>query len=146
MSRDMSGFRYQSIAEALRARIGVGDFPGGGLLPSESELSSAYGASRVTVRKALEALRDEGLIDSRQGFGWFVAADPLRQTLVGLGTIEAQLAAGGVTPERRILDFGFVKSPKAVQKILGVHTVLQVRRLNLAYRERAQARTPLGNL
>lgn len=132
MARDTSGFRYQSIAEALRSRIAATEFPGGGLLPSESELSSVYDASRVTVRKALDALRDEGLIDSRQGFGWFVAADPLRQTLVGLGTIEAQLAESGVTPERRILDFGFVRATKAVQKILGVPMVLQVRRLNLA--------------
>jgi GntR family transcriptional regulator len=38
------------------------------LLPSEAELSSEFSVSRVTVRKALEMLRDEGLVDSRQGF------------------------------------------------------------------------------
>ena len=39
-------------------------------------VARATRASRVTVRKALELLRDEGLVDARQGFGWFVAADP----------------------------------------------------------------------
>ena len=102
------------------------------VLASESELSSEFGVSRVTVRRALELLRDEGLIDARQGFGWFAAVDPLRQTLARLGTIEGQLAEEGVSSERRILDFGFVAAPPRVRQVLGAKTVLEVRRLNLA--------------
>lgn len=109
-----------------------GEFAGGRLLPSEAELSEAYGVSRVTVRKALDALRDDGLVDSRQGFGWFACADPLRQTLGHLGTIEAQLAESGRAPERRILEFGFVKASRRAKEVLGVDTVLRVRRVNLA--------------
>jgi len=124
--------RYRTIAGDLRQRVTSGELAGGRLLPSEAELSAAYGVSRVTVRKALESLRDEGLIDSRQGFGWFAQADPLRQTLGHLGTIEAQLAASGLVPERRILDFGFVKASRRPREVLGVDTVLRVRRLNLA--------------
>ncbi len=127
-----SSFRYQEIAGLLRERIADGEFPGGRLLPSESDLSTAYDASRVTVRKALEALREEGLVDSRQGFGWFVAADPLRQTLGRLGTIEAQLAESGVSARRKVLDFGFVKAPRHVASALGTSRVLEVRRVNLA--------------
>jgi GntR family transcriptional regulator len=124
--------RYQAIAEALRLRLEAGEFPSGSLLPSESELSRAYAASRVTVRRALDSLRDDGLVDSRQGFGWFAATDPLRQTLGRLGTVEAQLAADGVESDRRIVDFAFVDPADAVRKALGVDSVLQVRRVNLA--------------
>ena len=124
--------RYLAIADDLRERVGRAEFAAGRLLPSEAELSAAYDASRVTVRKALEALRDEGLVDARQGFGWFVAADPLRQSLGRLGTIESQLAASGVAPERRILDFEFLKAPAWVATVLGPGKVLRVRRLNLA--------------
>jgi GntR family transcriptional regulator len=127
-----SSFRYQEIAAALRGRIGEGEFPGGRLLPSESDLSAQYEASRVTIRKALEALREDGLIDSRQGFGWFVAADPVRQTLGRLGTIESQLADSGVTAKRQVLDFGFVRAPRHVAAALDCVRVLEVRRLNLA--------------
>ena len=77
-------------------------------------------------------LRDEGLVDARQGFGWFVAVDPLRQSLGRLGTIEAQLAESGVRSERRVLDFGFVTAPAHVPQVLGTTQVLEVRRLNLA--------------
>ena len=128
----MRPVRYLAIADDLRERVGRGEFGAGRLLPSEAELSAAYDASRVTVRKALEALRDEGLVDARQGFGWFVAADPLRQSLGRLGTIESQLVASGLTPERRVLEFGFVPAPVWVERELGPGTVLQVRRVNLA--------------
>jgi len=116
----------------VRDRVSTGELSAGRLLPSESELSQAYGASRVTVRRALEVLRDDGLVDSRQGFGWFVAADPVRQALGRLGTIESQLAAEGVRSERRVLDFRFVAAPARVREVLDTETVLRVRRLNLA--------------
>jgi len=124
--------RYQQIADELRARVEGGEYGAGRLLPSEAELSTRFGASRVTVRRALEVLRDDGLVASRQGFGWFVAADPVRQSLGRLGTIESQLAAEGVTSERRVLDFRFIRAPAHVRHLLGVDTVLRVRRLNLA--------------
>lgn len=108
------------------------EFGAGQLLPSEAELSAGYGVSRVTVRRALEGLRAAGLVDSRQGYGWFVAGEPVRQTLGRLGTIEASLEARGVASERRILDFGFVRAPARVQSVLGSSSVLRVRRLNLA--------------
>jgi GntR family transcriptional regulator len=124
--------RYRTIADDLRRRIGGGELAGGRVLPSEAELSASYAASRITVRRALDVLRDEGLVDSRQGFGWFVARDPLRQSLGRLGTIEAQLADAGMRAERRVLDFRFVPAPERAHQVLGARTVLEVRRLTLA--------------
>lgn len=124
--------RYRAIADELRRRIDADELGAGGLLPSESELSRSYGVSRVTVRKALELLRDEKLIDARQGFGWFVATDPVRQTLGRLGTIEEQLGELGVDSERRVVGFRFVVPPPRVCRVLGVASVLEVRRVNLA--------------
>ena len=124
--------RYRSIADELRRRLEDGQFGAARLLPSESELSEQYAASRVTVRRALEVLREEGLVDSRQGFGWFVATDPLRQTLGRLGTIERQLTDEGVESTRRVLDFRFVPAPPRARQVLSCDAVLRVRRLNLA--------------
>jgi GntR family transcriptional regulator len=124
--------RYRAIADELRARVSAGEFGAGRLLPSESELSSSFHVSRVTVRKALELLRDEGLIDARQGFGWFVSTDPVRQPLARLGTIEEQLGELGRSSERKVVGFGFVPAPPRVRQVLGTASVLEVRRLNLA--------------
>lgn len=128
----MREVRYRAIAQELRDRVESGDYAAGRLLPSESKLSSTYGVSRVTVRKALELLREEGLIDARQGFGWFVAAAPQHLTLGRLGTIEDQLAELGVKSERRVVGFRFVAAPPRARQVLGASTVLEVRRVNLA--------------
>jgi GntR family transcriptional regulator len=124
--------RYLEIAADLRKRVEAGEFSAGGVLPSEADLTRAYGASRVTVRRALESLREVGLIDSRQGFGWFVAVDRVRQNLAQLSTIERQLAERGAVAERQILDFAFVAASAHVRSVLGVDQVLRVRRLNRA--------------
>jgi GntR family transcriptional regulator len=124
--------RYREIADDLRRQVEAGDFAAGRVLPSEADLSASYGASRVTIRRALEVLRDEGLLDARQGFGWFVASDLLRQRLGRLSTIEDQLSASGITAERRILEFAFVAAEPRVSRVLHTEQVLRVRRLNLA--------------
>ncbi len=123
--------RYEEIADDLRRRLEAGEFAER-LLPSEADLGAAYDASRITVRKALVVLREDGLISSRRGVGWFVAADPLRQTLGRLGTIEAQLAEAGIASTRKVLEFGFVNAPARVRRVLGVRRALEVRRLTLA--------------
>ncbi len=124
--------RYRDIAEAIRQRIESGNYGPGQVLPSEATLSREHQASRVTVRKALELLREDGLLSSRQGAGWFVAVDPLRQSLARLGTIEAQLAASDRTSAREVLGFGFTEAPDWVAETLGTPSVLEVRRRNLA--------------
>ena len=126
----MRRIRYQEIAVELRRRARAA--PPGSVLPSESELSAEFDASRVTVRRALELVRDEGLIAARQGFGWFVATEPVRQRLERLLTIESQLETSGLGAERRVIDFGFVKPPAPVTAELGVDRVLRVKRISLA--------------
>ena len=124
--------RYHAIAAALRERVQAGQFLAGRLLPSESELSTEFSVSRVTVRRALEVLRDEGLVNARQGFGWFVASDPVSQSLGRLGTIEEQMLASGLQPARRIVDFAFEKPSRKVAKVLDCDQVLRVKRVNMA--------------
>jgi GntR family transcriptional regulator len=122
--------RYQEIADELRRRAQAA--APGSLLPSESELSAEFAASRVTVRRALDVVRDEGLVSARQGFGWFVATEPIRQQLERLGTIEDQLETSGRDAARRIVEFSFDVAPPHVRAVLDTDRVLRVKRVNLA--------------
>lgn len=60
---------HAEIAADLRRRIDSGEFPPGGKLPSETELERTHGVSRVTVRRALQTLENEGKIATRPGVG-----------------------------------------------------------------------------
>lgn len=61
--------KYEQIAADLRGRIVRGDLNPGDPIPSERDLTDRWSVSRATVVKALEVLRHEGLIDTRQGTG-----------------------------------------------------------------------------
>lgn len=126
----MRRIRYQEIADELRRR--ARSAAPGSLLPSESELSTEFAASRVTVRRALDLVRDEGLVSARQGFGWFVATEPVRQHLERLGTIESQLETSGKHAARHVVAFSFDSPPPHVSEVLGSREVLHVKRVNLA--------------
>ncbi len=127
--------RYLDLADALRARIAARDLGAGGALAGELELAREFGTSRVTVRRALDRLRQEGLVISRRGAGWFAAVDPVRQPLGRITTVEAAVEAAGAVPVRKILAFGFVEAPATVAEALQIGPatdVLRVERLNLA--------------
>src|SRR5262245_9879881 len=63
---------YRKVAAELREKIISGSLPPGAQLPSEPELEKQHGVSRNTVRLALAALANEGLVEPRQGRGTFV--------------------------------------------------------------------------
>ncbi|HUD28975.1 MAG TPA: GntR family transcriptional regulator [Novosphingobium sp.] len=64
---------YLQLARSLREHISSGGIDPGSALPSERDLSEMAGLSRVTVRKGIEQLIDEGVLVRRQGSGTFVA-------------------------------------------------------------------------
>ncbi|WP_108610579.1 GntR family transcriptional regulator [Aminobacter sp. MSH1] len=61
--------RYVQIVDELRAQIESHQLDVGALLPSESDLRERFLVSRHTIREALRTLKEEGLIQSRQGAG-----------------------------------------------------------------------------
>ncbi|GLK44952.1 MULTISPECIES: GntR family transcriptional regulator [Novosphingobium] len=72
-----TGPRYMRLQRLIREAIEKHRIATGSALPTERELVEEYGVSRVTVRKAIDGLVDEGMLERRQGAGTFVAA--LRQ-------------------------------------------------------------------
>jgi len=67
----MAAAAYARIASDLRGRITSRDIKPGGHLPTELELRDQYHASRNTVLDAIKMLKDEGLVETRPGQGWF---------------------------------------------------------------------------
>jgi GntR family transcriptional regulator len=67
---------YRQIADILRRRISDGSIPVGRRIPSLVELEQEYGVARDTLRKAVQVLKDEGLVETVIGMGVYVTAQP----------------------------------------------------------------------
>lgn len=120
--------KARQIYLVLRDRIAGGQFAGSGVLPTEQALAAEHGVSRVTIRRALGALEEEGLIVRRRGAGTFLAdAKRPRPVLADLSDVLANLVAMGRTTTVRLLSFAYEEAPEPVAEALG-----------LAARERVQ--------
>src|SRR3954470_18146241 len=86
---------YAQVRDALRAEILDGRLQPDEKLLSESEMTAAYGVSRITVRQALGDLQKEGLIVRLQGKGAFVSQPQASQQLNRLEGLAESLAAQG---------------------------------------------------
>jgi len=89
---------YAALAAALRAAIERGELPDQTVLPPERELAKRLHVSRTTVVGAYRALKEEGVLDSRQGRGtWVVGpAPPARAAdLAFSGELYGSLGGGG---------------------------------------------------
>lgn len=77
--------RYVHISQQLRGEILEEAYKAGEAIPSESDLMATFGASRGTVRKAVDVLESEGLVSRQQGKGCFVQLQPIRHSILNLG-------------------------------------------------------------
>jgi DNA-binding GntR family transcriptional regulator len=95
---------YKGITDALRARLGAGEFATGAALPSESSLSAEYRVARNTLRRALVQLAAERLIAARPGRGWVVLggqsadAEPVPQYRSMAADLRSMIESGKLRP------------------------------------------------
>jgi 2-aminoadipate transaminase len=68
----MTKARYQAIAQTIRNRIAAGRYPPGERIPSIRRLAEAFGCNKLTVQRAFEILKLEGVIENRVGSGSYV--------------------------------------------------------------------------
>lgn len=77
----------EEVSADLETRIQRGDYAPGAQLPTEKVLAETFGVSRAVVREAIARLKADGLIETRQGSGAFVAENPK--------SLNFRLSAGG---------------------------------------------------
>ncbi|MFD3928618.1 GntR family transcriptional regulator [Streptomyces sp. NPDC058614] len=130
MAYEVAAPKYVRLAQTLQGRIEDGTYPPGSRVPSENQLVQAFGMSRPTVVRALELLKRDGWLESRQGYGTIVRGRPEvieRKNQRGREALERdESAAPG-----RLIEVGQVPVPPRVASYLGVpkRTKVLVRRL-----------------
>lgn len=90
------------VADRLRNRIAAGDYPVGSRLPTEPELVAEFGVGRSSIREAVQALAQAGILDVRQGSGTYVRALPAEAEPLTARLRRARIAE--VHEARRLLE------------------------------------------
>jgi GntR family transcriptional regulator len=139
------GSKAHRIFLLLQEDIARGALAPGAALPGELRLAEDYGVSRVTIRRALEALEAQGVVERRAGSGTVVRARPGDGVrLAGdLATLMPQLVEMGQTTEARLIDFSYTRAAAPVARALGLEAEGRVQR---AVRVRLIEGTPFSHL
>jgi GntR family transcriptional regulator len=95
--------KYEMAYRTILERLKTGRYPVGARMPTEGELSSQFGVSRVTIRRALDMLVQDGYVESRQGSGYRVLTlSPASDTC--LTSFTDQMLRAGREPTTALLS------------------------------------------
>jgi GntR family phosphonate transport system transcriptional regulator len=111
---------WRQIADTLRGEIRDRRYAPTGSLPSEHTLAARFKVNRHTLRQALAALRDEGLIRIEQGRGAFIQRDWVDYTVGRRTRFSANILSNRLAPAYRVLGGREERAPAAVAKALGL--------------------------
>lgn len=129
---------YQHVADSVRRHILDGKIGPGEQLPTERELCDQFSASRITIRRALQILADEMLIERRQGLGTFVSPSPSRRIPLLNSDFSGSLAAHAPDIDRALASYGLQPADDEVAVVLQLFpasTVLFARRIDMLHGE-----------
>jgi GntR family transcriptional regulator len=95
---------YLDVAEQIKADIMNGKYPVGSLLPTEAELEHLFDVSKITVRRAIELLSSEELVEKKSGKGTTVLSNRPYNKLSKAGTFTEYLNDSGQKVAKKILN------------------------------------------
>ncbi|MBK3731572.1 UTRA domain-containing protein [Azospirillum brasilense] len=129
MKSSVEPLKARRIYLLLRDRIIAGDLPPGERLPGEPALAAEHAVSRVTVRRALDLLEKEGLVQRKPGSGTFVHdSRAVRPIVADLSNVLSHLIDMGRSTDVKLLSFGYVAPPEAIAESLGLKPGERVQR------------------
>jgi GntR family transcriptional regulator len=141
LSKDFDGPLYFQFQKLIRGAIETGVLSSEQALPSERDLCDDYGISRITVRRAISELVEDGMLVRRQGAGTFVAkarpaeVNRVEKSFSHLTSFSEDMAARGLQPSSTWLgrSAGSVTPAEALSLALSPGTpVYRFQRLRLA--------------
>ena len=121
------GGKARRVYLHLHEEIMRGVYAAGAVLPGEQKLAVTLDVSRVTVRRALDALEGDGLISRRAGSGTTVCAPKVQPALAAdFNTLMPQLVEMGQNTTARLLSFSYRAAPGSVATAMGLDAQARV--------------------
>ncbi len=95
---------YYQVEEDLRKRIRNGEFKEGDLFPSERELIETYKVSRLTIRRAVDNLVEQGLLEKKQGKGTFVTRPKINHRVGSLYSSSEEFLLNNYIVKTKVIE------------------------------------------
>ncbi len=125
---------YYQLKEIIREKINNGEYQVNCLIPSESEFCKLYNISRITVRKAILDLVQEGVLRRQKGLGTYVCQPYKATRTESVKGFTEQVLNFNQRPSAKILDISFKKPTKHICSKLMISSneiLIQIKRLRL---------------
>ena len=126
---------YYQLYDILHQDITNGVYQPGDMLPTENNLIDTFGVSRVTVRKAMDLLMNDGLIEKRRGQGTFVQKNKLKTELQKKNHFAALTEEMGYIAHTKVILNKKVVASKGISELLHIpenSPVVNLRRIRYA--------------
>lgn len=124
---------YFQLKELLKKRIITKEWKPGSKISTELEICEFYDVSRITVRKALEELQQEGYLEKKQGKGTFVSDQSIEQKLSKFYSFSEELKKKGLIEKTQMAEFDTVTVEEEIAEQLKlapgekVHLICRIR-------------------
>lgn len=126
---------YLLMYEEIKKSIINGLYGIGEMMPTEGELEKKFGVSRTTVRRAMELLARDGLLEIRQGRGTMVLDYRTKQDLTRVTSVSESLARRGYHVTTKSMHIDVIKAGASLAKELDIQqgdVVARIQRIQLA--------------
>jgi GntR family transcriptional regulator len=139
------GAKARRVYLSLRDQISDGRLSDGESLPGEQRLAKSFEVSRVTIRRALEALTETGFIEKRAGSGTIVRSAALKskRASMNFNTLMPHLVEMVNSTTARLLSFSYSQAPEFVVQAMSLEPLVKVQ---IATRVRSADGTPFSYL
>ena len=128
---------WRQVADGIERGIADGRFPPGEKLPGEMEIAETYRVNRHTVRRALAALAERGLVRAERGSGTYVEAPRLAYPLRSRTRFSEIVGASGHEPRGRMIEASEQTASRELARELGLKLgapLIRIEALRLADR------------
>ncbi|MFD1341256.1 GntR family transcriptional regulator [Litorisediminicola beolgyonensis] len=120
---------YARLRDTLTGRISQGEWTPDAPIPSEARLAREFGVSVGTVRKAVDGLVEEGLLERRQGSGTFLRAPSFNATLFRFFAMRDTDGSLPSIPSSQLILRSVTQAPETAAAALGTRDVIKIVRL-----------------
>ena len=128
---------WRQVADGIERGIAEGRFAAGERLPGETEIAETYRVNRHTVRRALAALAERGLVRAERGSGTYVEAPRLAYPLRSRTRFSEIVGAGGREPRGQLIAASEEPATRELARQLGLKvgaTLIRIESVRLADR------------